>query len=106
MYERGTMFSMQKDWTQCHQLLNLLFDPYLLASSPTDQKYRNYTLGTKSRNPFITPTTPPHSALVEYVNSLKTAQQDDKEILEVLKTCYEEPAEKIAVISTSGAMDF
>ena len=56
-----------------------------------------------SRNPFMPP---PCSALDEYVNSLKTLGKSESNILEVLTTCFEEPTEKIAEISTPGAVDF
>ena len=48
----------------------------------------------------------PKSALNEYVNSLKTSGKSESNILDVLTTCFEEPAEEIAEISTPGALDF
>ena len=56
-----------------------------------------------SKNPF---TPAPKSALEEYVNSLKTSGKSETNILDVLTTCFEEPAEEIAEISTPGALDF
>ena len=49
---------------------------------------------------------PPCSALDEYVNLLKTSGKSESNILEVLTTCFEEPTEEIAEISTPGAVDF
>ena len=46
------------------------------------------------------------SALDEYVNSLKTSGKSESNILDVLTTCFEEPAEEIAEISTPRALDF
>ena len=40
------------------------------------------------------------------INSLKTLGKSKSNILEVLTTCFEEPAEEITEISTPGAMDF
>ena len=62
-----------------------------------------HTQPEPSRNPF---TPPPCSALDEYVNSLKTSGKSESNILEVLTTCFKEPTEEIAEISTPGAMDF
>ena len=56
-----------------------------------------------SKNPF---TPAPKSALDEYINSLKTSGKNESNILDVLTTCFEEPAEEIAEISTPGALDF
>ena len=61
------------------------------------------TQAEPSKNPF---TPAPKSALNEYVNSLKTLGKSESNILDVLTTCFEEPAEEIAEISTPGAMDF
>ena len=61
------------------------------------------TQAKPSKNPF---TTTPKSALDEYVNSLKTSGKSESNILNVLTTCFEEPAEEIAEISTPGALDF
>ena len=56
-----------------------------------------------SRNSF---TPAPCSALNEYIKLLKTSGKSESDILEVLTTCYEEPSEEIAKISTPGALDF
>ena len=73
-------------------------------SPPLLQQIRTtHTQPEPSRNPF---TPPPHSALDEYVNSLKTSGKSESNILEVLTTCFEEPTEEITEISTPGAMDF
>ena len=48
----------------------------------------------------------PSSALGEYINSLKTSGKSESNILDVLTTCFKEPAEEIAEISTPGALDF
>ena len=73
-------------------------------SHPRPQQIRiTHTQPELSRNPF---TPPPHSALDEYINLLKTSGKSKSNILEVLTTCFEEPAEEIAEISTPGAMDF
>ena len=61
------------------------------------------TQAEPSKNPFA-PT--PKSALDEYVNSLKTSGKSESNILNVLTTCFEEPREEIAEISTPRAMDF
>ena len=61
------------------------------------------TQAEPSKNPF-TPT--PKSALDEYVNSLKTSGKSESNILDILTTCFEEPEEEIAEISTPGALDF
>ena len=78
--------------------------PQTSSSSPHPQQIRTtHTQPELSRNPF---TPVPHSALEEYVNSLKTSGKSKSDILAVLTTCYEEPAEEIAEISTPGAVDF
>ena len=56
-----------------------------------------------SKNPF---TPAPKTALDEYVNSLKTSGKSESNILDVLTTCFEEPTEEIAEISTPRTMDF
>ena len=62
-----------------------------------------HTQPEPSRNLF---TPPPHFTLDEYVNSLKTSGKSKSNILKVLTTCFKEPTEEIAEISTPGAMDF
>ena len=61
------------------------------------------TQAEPSKNPF---TPAPKSALEEYVNLLKTSGKSESNILDVLTTCFEEPAEEIAEISTPRALDF
>ena len=79
------------------------------TSSPSPTVPRPHQIRTtqtqaeSSKNPFI-PT--PKSALDEYVNSLKTSGKSKSNILDILTTCFEEPAEEIAEISTPGALDF
>ena len=79
------------------------------ASSPSPtvphphQIRTTLTQAKPSKNPF---TTTPKSALDEYVNSLKTSGKSESNILDVLTTCFEEPAKEIAEISTPGALDF
>ena len=78
-----------------------------LPPSPTvprpHQIRTTQTQAEPSKNPF---TPAPKSALDEYVNSLKTSGKSESNILDVLTTCFEEPAEEIAEISTPGALDF
>ena len=86
-----------------HNMWNCCTSPTsqgLPSPSHPQQIRTTHTQPEPSRNPF-TPT--PHSALDEYVNSLKTLGKRESNILEVLTTCYEEPAEEIAEISTPGA---
>ena len=74
------------------------------SSFPCPQQIRvTHTQSEPSKNPF---TPPPHSALDEYVNLLKTSGKSETNILEVLTTCFKEPTEEIAEIFTPGAMDF
>ena len=61
------------------------------------------TQAEPSKNLF---TLAPKSALDEYVNSLKTSGKSESNILDILTTCFEEPVEEIAEISTPGALDF
>ena len=82
--------------------------PTTSSTSPHPQQIRTTEIAplkSESKNPFIT-ATPTHSVLDEYVNTLKTSGKEDKEILEVLKTCNEEPAAEVAEISTPGITDF
>ena len=73
-------------------------------SLPCPQHVRvTHTQPEPSRNPF---TPPLHSALDEYINSLKTSGKSESNILEVLTTCFKEPTEEITEISTPGAMYF
>ena len=73
------------------------------TSSCPHQIRTTQTQAEPSKNPFK-PT--PKSALNEYVNSLKTLGKSESNILDILTTCFEEPAEEIAEISTPGALDF
>ena len=74
------------------------------TSSPRPHQIRTtQTQAEPSKNPF---TPAPKSALEEYVNSLKTSGKSESNILDVLTTCFEEPTEEIAEISTPGALDF
>ena len=72
----------------------------LPSPSHPQQIRTTHTQPEPPRNPF---TPAPHSALDEYVNSLKTMGKRESNILEVLTTCYEEPTEEITEISTPGA---
>ena len=61
---------------------------------------------TKPESPQASPTPTSQSALEEYIHSLKTSGRSESDILEVLITCYEEPTEEVAQISTDDALDF
>ena len=61
------------------------------------------TLAEPSKNLF---TPAPKSALDESINLLKTLGKSESNILDVLTTCFKEPVEEIAEISTPGALDF
>ena len=75
-----------------------------LSNTPRPHQIRTtQTQAEPSKNPF---TPAPKSALDEYINSLKTSGKSESNILDVLTTCFEEPAEEIAEISTPGALDF
>ena len=77
------------------------------SPTPSHPQHVRTTETTTQSKPSKNPFTPaPRSALDEYVNSLKTSGKSKLDILEVLTTCYEEPSEEIAVISTPGALDF
>ena len=97
------MFLMQETRTQCSKLL-FFWDIAPSSTSPHPHQVRTtLTQAKPSKNPFISA---PKSALNEYVNSLKTSGKSESNILDVLTTCFEEPVEEIAGISTPGALDF
>ena len=94
---------MQETRTQCSKLL-LCWDITPLIDCPSPHQIRTtQTQAEPSKNPF---TPAPKSALDEYVNSLKTLGKSKSNILDVLTTCFEEPVEEIAKISTPRALDF
>ena len=104
VHEGREMFSMQETWTQCLNCCSSSGTSPPSSTVPHSHQIRTtQTQAEPSKNPF---TPAPKSALDEYINSLKTLGKSESNILDILTTCFKDPVEEIAKISTPRALDF
>ena len=102
--KEGRCFRCRKPRHNAHNCHSSSGTPFSSPSAPCPHQIRTtQTQAEPSKNLF---TPAPKSALDEYINSLKTLGKSESNILNVLTTCFEEPVEEIAKISTPGALDF